>query len=486
MFYNRQINKFHGRETYMKNRRIFCVICILSFLSFQLNAFEKYGDEFLSDWSLIGSIKTQNLQETYKVLSQEDIDIAGVDYKQKIIDVLLSENDFERLKKRGYSIQILETKGVSRAPDTQYKNPDEINEILNDYALNYPDITKKVSIGKSVEGRDIWALKISDNPEINELDEPTILFNSMHHAREIMTPEVTLDIIESLLKGHHINETYTNWINRYQIWIIPMLNVDGNHKMWTKDKWWRKNNRGGYGVDLNRNYPATWKKCRGSSGWRSSQTYRGPKPASEPETQAMMSFVQKIRPVFDISYHSYSELVIYPMGCSPERTKNKDVVEKIGKEIAQKINYTPGTAWELLYNADGGDIDWMYEAYQVIPYVIEVNSRSEGFHPDYNLWRDKTVKRNRPGWKHLLTRLSGPGIRGVVTKGTHGFNDYWIDVYKQKGGEKLLSYKAQDTGVYHLVLNSGQYYLEFRNDQHIFAQVYKKITNKLLIKNIEL
>ncbi len=107
----------------------------------------------------------------------------------------------------------------------------------------------------------------------------------------------------------------------------------------------------------------------------------------------MMNLVAWIKPVFDISYHSYSEIVIYPFGCRPLKTPTGEAVEAIGAEIGKKLNYKPGTAWELLYNADGGDIDWMYVAHQVIPFVIEVNSTSQGFHPSFQSWREKNGAR---------------------------------------------------------------------------------------------
>jgi len=128
----------------------------------------------------------------------------------------------------------------------------------------------------------------------------------------------------------------------------------------------------------------------------------------------MMNFVKEIRPVFDISYHSYSELVLYPKGCKGLRTQNADVVETIGKEMGQKLGYTAGTPWETLYSADGSDIDWMYGAYQVIPYVIELNSSRDGFQPDFSR-RQPTVELNRKAWQHLLDRLDGPGIRGTLS-----------------------------------------------------------------------
>lgn len=263
-----------------------------------------------------------------------------------------------------------------------------------------------------------------------------------------------------------------------------MFNVDGNNKMWNGNKWWRKNTRGGYGVDLNRNYPAGWKSCNGSSGSRYSQTYRGPSPASEPETQNMMDFVKRIRPVFNISYHSYSEIVIYPYGCSPKRTMNYEVVEGIGQEIGNLLNYKAGTSYELLYNTDGGDIDWMYDEYQVIPYVIEVNSRSEGFQPSYKKWRDKTVIRNREGWKLLLNKLNGPGVKGIYSLAGEAFDDLSVEVLK--GRNIILNYKVNTYGNYHLVLNPGEYTLIYKlNDEEVERRAVK-VETKLKQVNIEL
>ncbi len=462
-------------------------LTILSLLfSFSIYASGDHNPLFQKNWKMLASVNAEDMQATFEQLADAEIDIAGVDVKNKIIDVLIDDYDYQNLKSLQLEVDIREVKGISKGPDAEYKTPEEVEFLINEFADKFPAITKVVSIGKSLEGRDIWAIKISDNPEQAEVLEPSILFNSMHHAREVMGPEVSLDIIEYLLNAYRVDEKITNYIDSYEIWVIPMFNVDGNNKMWNDDKWWRKNTRGGYGVDLNRNYPGNWNKCDGSSGWRYSQTYRGAKPASEPETQAMMDFVKKVRPVFDISYHSYSELVIYPLGCSPERASNKDVIETIGKEIASKINYTPGTAWELLYNADGGDIDWMYSAYQVIPYVIELNARSQGFHPNYSKWRDKTVLRNRAGWLHLMERLSKSGVRGRVTLNNKALANYVIDVYQDGKAELIQTYVGHDTGMYHLVLNPGEYKFVFRTGSKVLKTQKVTIGSELKVSNIGL
>lgn len=465
-------------------RRFQTVFFLLIVSTLNVQASSEHNPFFLKSWSSLASIHTDNIQNTFRLLTDLDIDIAGVDYNNDHVDVLLSDYDFDILKSRGIEVEIKETKGITRGPDEEYQNPDEIATFVKNFADSYPHLTQRVSIGKSLEGRDIWALKISDNANLQEKFEPAVLFNSMHHAREVMTPEISIDIIEYLLTRYETDNSVKKWVDNNEIWVIPMFNVDGNNKMWNFDKWWRKNTRDGHGVDLNRNYPTGWNKCNGSSGRKSSQTYRGPSPASEPETQAMMKFIEEVRPVFDISYHAYSELVIFPFGCSGERTATKEVVEKVGKDIAAKLGYKPGTAWELLYNADGGDIDWMYDVFQVIPYVIEVNSSRQGFQPSYSKWRDITVEKNRVGWMHILDRVGKSGVRGVVTS---AFNDITINVSKLEAPEILFqTYKVQKDGTYHIILNPGKYTLEFKSSDQILDNREVEVADELVRFNVEI
>lgn len=426
--------------------------------------------------SFVGSVKLKNYKEQMKMIQELDIDIAGVDRKNSIVDLLLTKEEVSKLEALGLHVEIDFSKLDRKGLDEDYKSPSEIEDILKNTEKNFSHIAKVHVIGHSSEGREIYALKISDNPELNEESEPAILFNSMHHAREVMSPEVSLDIIEQLTKNYNSDEKIKHYVNNNQIWIVPMLNVDGNQKVWDGSRMWRKNTNYGHGVDINRNYPYKWGTCRGSSGSTWSDTYRGPTAGSEPETQALMNLVKNIRPVFDISYHSYSEIVIYPMGCNGERAQTKDIIEPIGKEIGELIGYEAGTAWELLYSVDGSDIDWMYNEYQVIPYVIEVNSRAQGFQPSYAKWRDKTVERNRPAWLRLLSRLDGPGVRGTITS-TENFQNATIEVTKLTG-EKVQDYRVNPTGGFHIVLNKGEYKLTVKNKNEVLSVKTISIENE--------
>lgn len=411
-----------------------------------------------SVWSQESFIVRFDLNEGMKTyLRANEFDITGVNYQTNEIEALLTDAELAQVSSQKSAVmKFAFPQNLAVAPDDGYKNPDEITDFVNDIHAKYPDITTIKVIGKTLEGRDILALKISDNPTIDEA-EPAILVNAMHHAREVMTPEITTDMVEYLTSNYGQKSEVTNWVNDTAIWVIPMFNLDGNNKMWNENSMWRKNTRNGHGVDINRNYPTGWNSCNGSSASTSAQDYRGTGPASEPETQAMMNFVASIKPVFNISYHSYSEIVIYPFGCRPNKTPTTEAVEQIGAEIGKKLDYKPGTAWELLYNADGGDIDWMYTQHQVIPFVIEVNSTNQGFHPGYDKWRDKTVLRNRPGWMHLFARLNGPSLQGLVDASEY----QTIKILKIGTSTELQTYKINPDGSFYIILKAGTYDFSF-------------------------
>ncbi len=411
-----------------------------------------------------------------KFLRAHDYDVTGVNYNTMEIEALLTDEQLAVLTANKANFKFSFPQNLSKALDDAYMTPQKIEDFIRTVHAHHPDITEIKSIGKSLEGRDIWAIKISDNVTVDEV-EPVVLVNGMHHAREVMTTEVTTDMVDYLTSQYGKDAQVTKWVNNYEIWVIPMFNVDGNNKVWTEDSMWRKNTRGGYGVDINRNYPTGWNSCEGSSSSQGAQDYRGTAPASEPETQAMMNFVNSIKPVFNISYHSYSELVIYPYGCRPLKTPTGQAVESVGTEIAKKINYKPGTAWELLYNADGGDIDWMYTEQQVIPFVIEVNSTWDGgFHPNYAKLRDKTVLRNRPGWMTLMTRLEGPSVQGVVPS----IADYHtIRIFKSGETKEIQTYKINPDGSFYIIMLPGKYDIGFEGART--KKVSLEVTTKQMI-----
>ncbi len=351
-----------------------------------------------------------------------ELDIAGVDLEAGTVDIVGSPFYFELLSGAGYPVEVVaeQTMGV----DERYLNPAKINHLILTLSEKHPELMEVVQIGKSNQGAPVYAVRISTKE--NLASKPAILIDGMHHAREVMTTEVTTDMIRYLVENYANEETpwVADWVNHIAIWIIPQLNPDGNAIVWSSNNWWRKNARADddkiYGVDLNRNYPYRWGQCNGSSGSRGNDTYRGNAEASEPETQAIMALASRENIIMNLSYHSYSELVIAPFGCHNHLSPENIIVKDIGQTLAGLLKkdsgrgtYTYGTGWEILYPVDGDSVSWMHQELNAPSYVIEINGKSQGFQPNYEVWRDKTVQGQRAGWQFLLNRiLRGPQVRG--------------------------------------------------------------------------
>ncbi|MGB1012977.1 MAG: M14 family zinc carboxypeptidase, partial [Nannocystaceae bacterium] len=180
--------------------------------------------------------------------------------------------------------------------DESLKNATMVEALVRGYHARYPKITKLEELGRSHQGRPLLGLKISKNPGVDE-DEPVVLLNAAHHGSELLPVEYALDAMQQLLEGYGRDPQATRWVNNLEIWCVPMVNPDGNHMyMEVSRDGGRKNGRDTdrngttdpfEGVDLNRNYPFGWGRGGevGSRSFFTHKWYRGPAPASEPETQ---------------------------------------------------------------------------------------------------------------------------------------------------------------------------------------------------------
>ena len=181
------------------------------------------------------------------------------------------------------------------------------------------DLTETYGTAPTFEGRHLFALKISDRVAQEE-DEPAFLLVGAHHAREVVTPVIALYAVEQLTQGYGVDPNITALVDEYEIWVAPVWNPDGYEHVFRTDNFWRKNRRvfspgAGVGVDLNRNYPVGWDAGCGGGTVPMSETYRGPAPASEAETQTMIAFGRDRRFAKVADLHSWAREVRYATGC---------------------------------------------------------------------------------------------------------------------------------------------------------------------------
>jgi len=293
------------------------------------------------------------------------------------IELVVSNSELQKLEDNACSYEILiddlsafyESRLISRTGEGfgygsmgGYYTFAEVVSQLDSMALQYPQlITSRSSIGTSIENRNIWAVKISDNPNLQE-NEPEVLFTSLHHAREPQSMMVLLYYMWYLLENYGIDEEATFLVNNRQIWFVPVVNPDGyvynqttnpnGGGNWRKNR--RYNNDGSYGVDLNRNYGYNWGyNNSGSSPYPSDPTYRGTAAFSEPETQTIRDFCNAYNFANALNYHTYSNLLLMPWGYENIYTPDSSNFMNYAQIMTQYNGYEYGLSGVILYNVNG-------------------------------------------------------------------------------------------------------------------------------------
>ncbi len=310
------------------------------------------------------------------------LDIASFQ-KDSHIEAVLTDREIERVEALGYetSVVIADLQGyfdnnINRDGNLgDYHTYDEMLSLMRLAEARFPGICKLYDIGdgwEKVHGyadRDIWAMKISDDPSYEDPNEPEILFNGNTHARELITVEIPIAIIRELLVKYGRDPQITEMVDEKEIWVVPMVNPDGHVRVETVDSMWRKNlNRNGsswsffWGVDINRNFGYKWGYDNsGSSPFEFMEDYRGSGPFSEPETQAIRNLAESHDFVVAISYHSYGDLFLFPWGYIDADTPDHPVFERISQVYTMFNGYTWGNAKDgIIYNTNGDQDDWMY------------------------------------------------------------------------------------------------------------------------------
>ena len=281
-----------------------------------------------------------------------------------------------------------------------YYTHDEIIDHLVELSEEYPQIVSNLEyLGDSYEGRGIYAIKLSDNPNIDE-DEPEVLYTGLHHAREPMSYMNLFYYMYWLVENYNIDDEATSLLNNREMWFIPMVNPDGlvyNQEISPNGGGMqRKNHRNTCsnnddqydwdGIDLNRNYAYQWGfDDEGSSPDPCSQTYRGTNPFSEPETQIIRNFIENHNFLITLNYHSYGNLLIHPLGYIPgllPPEPDLSIFREFGDEMTMYNNYLMGTGIETVgYTVNGEACDWMYAEKGIYAYTPEIGMWSDGFWP---------------------------------------------------------------------------------------------------------
>ena len=294
------------------------------------------------------------------------------------LDAIITEDQADTLRAEGLSVRVKKVNGrtASEAARLQnlagydafrsYSADGGIADELRETAAAYPAITKLVSIGQSVNGQDILALKVTKNAKVRKDGKrPSVLYAGAQHAREWITPEMVRRLMHYYLEGYGTIAELTRLVNTTEMWFLPVANPDGYDYTFSTERLWRKNLRDNDGdgmitpndgVDPNRNFATKWGwDNEGSSPNIDSETYRGTGPNSEPETQAFDRLLDRVGFKFLINYHSAAELLLYGIGWQVSTPSPDDVISEalVGDDEDPAVpGYDPDISAEL-YTTNG-------------------------------------------------------------------------------------------------------------------------------------
>uniref|UniRef100_A0AAU3HUU0 Zinc carboxypeptidase n=1 Tax=Streptomyces sp. NBC_01393 TaxID=2903851 RepID=A0AAU3HUU0_9ACTN len=265
------------------------------------------------------------------------------------VEVYVTDEQARKLEKQGVDLteHTLSAKAENRVADAAqgvfrpYSGKGNLQEEIIRTGQANPGLTKVVSIGKTLNGQDILAVKLTKGArKAKDGSKPSVLYMSNQHAREWITPEMTRRLMHYYLDNYSTDKRVKKIVDSTELWFVLSANPDG-YDYTFKDadtRQWRKNLRDvngdgviatGDGVDLNRNFAYKWGyDDEGSSPNPTSETYRGTSPASEPETKALDTFEKRVGFTYGINYHSAAELLLYGVGWQVATPTPDDVLYK--------------------------------------------------------------------------------------------------------------------------------------------------------------
>lgn len=321
-----------------------------------------------------------------------------------------------RLADRAYTQRVGENGSPLPSGRTTYRTYDDIQAELKQLATDHPDKVRKVVFGTSHQGREISGIEIADDVNADD-GRPVFFLMGNHHAREWPSAEAPMELANLLVKDS--SDRVASLRRRERIVILPVVNVDGYvtsrsaldpiDTLAGSDSpasvveaiappggifaYRRKNCDGEilppqtpceltWGVDNNRNYGNLW-GGPGSSADVTSQSYHGPGPRSEPETQAVWNFARTHHVTTLVSLHTVAALVLRPPGLSgsglaPDEARMKE----IGDAMGHAAGYESQFSWEL-YDTAGTTEDDTYAATGGYGYTIEMGPPDGQFHEPY-------------------------------------------------------------------------------------------------------
>jgi carboxypeptidase T len=277
---------------------------------------------------------------------------------------------------------------------------DQLMVILDSMQVLYPKlITKRAPIDNTTtwEGRPVYWLRISNNPNVDQPDKPEVFYNALHHAREPASLSQLIYYMWYLLDNYNTDPEVKGIVDNLEMYFVPCINPDSYVYNQTTNptgggmqrKNMRKNSDGTKGVDINRNYDKFWGyDNQGSSATMSADNYRGPSAGSEPETKMIKNFCIAHHFKFAISCHCYGNYLIHSWGYQASTPAiDNGLFSNYGKFMTEENKYLVGTPSATVgYTGNGASSDWFYAEESVKNKIYEYSPEAgkSSFYPAKN------------------------------------------------------------------------------------------------------
>ncbi|XP_072474349.1 mast cell carboxypeptidase A [Notamacropus eugenii] len=247
----------------------------------------------------------------------------------------------------------------------------------------FPELISCVEIGKTGENNPMYVLKVGKKSGQRRV----IFMDCGAHAREWISPAFCQWFVYQAARAYGKDKIMTKLLDRLNFYVLPVFNVDGYIWSWTKDRMWRKNraktsNPRCIGIDLNRNFNASWHSLLGSNN-PCSEIYKGTAPESEKETKAVVDFIQ--RHIYSIeayvSVHAYSQMLMFPYGYTKVPVPNDKELHKISRIATEALatryetQYVYGPIATTIYPTSGSSVDWAYDMGIMRSFAFELRDR---------------------------------------------------------------------------------------------------------------
>ena len=410
------------------------------------------------------TVDTQDKYERAQ-LSALGMSIDGVDLKSGKSHLVADLDQIRKIEKAGYAVTF--QKVDSPKSMAGYHLEEEVTAFLENLESTYPDVAGMFVLGTTIEGREIQALKISDNVTTNE-GEPGFFLVARHHAREPLTTELALETAKRLLENYESDPWTQYLIDEHEIYIIPRLNEDG--ASYDEDQgyaYWRKNRQSNVGfpqcpgVDLNRNYGYEWGHDSGSSSYPCDEVYRGTAAFSEPCSLAVRDFINGHSNItMLITLHTYGELILYPWGYTYDPVSDSldlEIFQETADVYAGYNGYSPGPG-SGLYPTSGDTVDWAYGEKGIYAFTFELSPDGwPYFYPEDNIFT-KVFNDNVPIMEMTTAFSKNPEMVlscdlwqfGLESDETTVTID-WSPIIEQYGSGYDVLRSETETGVYEAV-----------------------------------